>query len=104
MTPHCCWSTVAAPVYVDAGALVVDGGPLALTVAVADTVAGAAELPVAPLADEAGAAGAEPEGSVMVTPPERQNCWAKARVAIDGRVSGLFLISRRGLCYSVAES
>lgn len=27
-------------------------------------------------------AGADPVGRVMVTPPERQNCWAKASVAV----------------------
>lgn len=69
--------------YVAAGALLAGGaGPLA--VGVADTVAGALAVPGALAADEeAGAAGADPVGRVMVTPPERQNCWAKVRVAVD---------------------
>jgi len=81
MTPHCCWSTLAAPVNVEAGGLVAaGGGPLAVDVA--DTDAGALAVPEAVAAlEEAVAGGADPVGRVMVTPPERQNCWAKVSVA-----------------------
>jgi len=87
--PHCCWSTVAAPVNVEAAALVVEVGAAAVGVEVAVTLAGPALPVVGAEADEAGGGAAVPEGTVMVTPPDRQNCWANAMVAgwWGGRVS-----------------
>lgn len=84
ITPHCCWSTFAAPVKVAAGALLA-GGAAALDVFVADTDAGALDDAgeLAALEEAGVVAGAAAVGRLMVTPPERQNCWAKVSVAVD---------------------
>lgn len=90
-TPHCCWSTFAAPVNVEAGGAALEaldaGGLTEVMVVEADTVCGAgAELAVVLGTDdgltvEVEAGAPEAGGRVMVTPPDRQYCCAKARVA-----------------------
>lgn len=80
MTAHCCFMTLAPPVKVDGGAVVLVASADSVVVAAAEAEAGALEVITA--ASELVAAGGAAVGRVMVTPPERQKDWAYSRVAM----------------------